>query len=136
MISDNGTYIGGNYECISPAGLLADKWYHLAGVYDGAKLLLYVDGVKVCENDLKAEIFSGTAKLSIGSSMNGGTVAMDEIFNGIIDEVRVYNSPLTEAEVKQNYESRELAAVEPAGKLSLTWGEIKTSRYYTSFSSE
>ena len=128
MISDNGTYIGGNYECISPTPLLVDKWYHLAGVYDGSKLMLYVDGVKVCEKDIKAEIFSGAAKLSIGASMNGGVVATDEIFNGIIDEVRVYNKPLTEAEIQQNYQSRELATVKPAGKLSLTWGEVKTLR--------
>ena len=126
MISDNGAYIGGNYECISPMPLSTDKWYHLAGVYDGSKLMLYVDGIKVCEKDLKAEIFSGTAELSIGASMNGGAVATDEIFNGIIDEVRIYNNSLTEAEVKQNYESRELATVEPAGKLSSTWGKIKT----------
>jgi len=128
MISDSGAYIGGNYECISPTALSTDTWYHLAGVYDSSKLMLYVDGAKVCEKDLKAEIFKGNAKLSIGASMNGGMVATDEIFNGVIDEVRIYNKPLTAEEIKQNYESRELAEVNPGKKLSITWGAIKTLR--------
>lgn len=125
MISDTGAYIGGNYDCISTTELVADEWYHFAGVYDGSKLMLYVNLVKVCETDLKTAIFKGSAGLSIGASTNGGAIASDEIFNGLIDEVRIYDRPLTEPEIERNFESRELAAVKPAGKLSLTWGRIK-----------
>ena len=50
----------------------------------------------------------------------------DEFFphNGIIDEVRLYEEALSEDEVLQNYAAEGLS-VNPAGKLSLTWGEIK-----------
>ena len=43
---------------------------------------------------------------------------------GMLDELRLYDRALSEAEVLQNYESEGLA-VNPAGKLSFTWGGIK-----------
>jgi hypothetical protein len=44
----------------------------------------------------------------------------------MIDEVKVYNRALDEDEVQRNFEatSRD-TAVEPASKLSTTWGSIR-----------
>lgn len=47
-------------------------------------------------------------------------------FKGMIDEVRIYNRPLTEAEVMQNYESRIVYSVEPINKLPITWATLKS----------
>ena len=52
---------------------------------------------------------------------------MSSSSNGVstmIDEVRLYNRALSEKEILNNLEAEGLA-VEPAGKLSLTWGQIK-----------
>ena len=48
---------------------------------------------------------------------------------GVVDEVRIYKKVLTLEEIKQNFESRGLA-VQPTGKLSLIWGQIKASQSY------
>jgi hypothetical protein len=47
---------------------------------------------------------------------------------GIIDEVRIYEKALSEAEVKQNFAAEGIAEdVESQGKLAATWGKMKTS---------
>lgn len=48
---------------------------------------------------------------------------------GAVDEVRIYKKVLTPEEIKQNFESQGLA-VQPTGKLSLTWGRIKAVESY------
>jgi len=50
-------------------------------------------------------------------------------FDGIIDEAVIYNRALTEDEVKELYEGRvkrRVAPVESAGRLTATWGMIKS----------
>jgi hypothetical protein len=42
-----------------------------------------------------------------------------------MDEVRIYSRALSPDEVKQNFESEGLS-VDSRGKLSLSWGRIKT----------
>jgi len=47
----------------------------------------------------------------------------------LIDNVRIYDRILDEDEVAQNFESQsDQLPVEPAGKLSATWGYLKALR--------
>ena len=50
----------------------------------------------------------------------------DFVHKGMIDEVRLYDRALSEKEVSNNLKAEGLA-VEAAGKLSLTWGQIKAT---------
>lgn len=67
----------------------AGKWYHIAGVYDGGSLRIYVNGalesVELASGELYAQ---GTYMLTIGSSYLGTST----FFRGTIDEARVYSS--------------------------------------------
>ena len=47
-------------------------------------------------------------------------------FKGAIDEVRIYDRPLSEDEVILNFESKGDFKVEPIDKLSTVWGTLKT----------
>ena len=60
----------------------------------------------------------------LGAGNNRGKA--EAFFNGIIDEVRIYNRPLTQDEVNQNFEIG--LSVEAAGKLPVIWGGLKTAR--------
>ena len=62
------------------------QWNHVAGVWDGAYMRLYVNGV------LDATITSGNAPGSGTSSLKLGRNSGGNYFNGLIDEVRVSNS--------------------------------------------
>ena len=56
--------------------------------------------------------------LYIGYVENG-----EKWFGGLIDDVRIYDRPLEEDEVKQIME--EGSTVSPTGKLAVTWAMIK-----------
>ncbi len=49
-------------------------------------------------------------------------------FQGVFDEVRIYDRALTEEEVIRNYQSAIGLSVEPIQKLSTVWGALKTKR--------
>jgi len=66
------------------------RWHHLAGVYDGSKLYLYVDGVE----DISANA-SGSIQLSLQSFLIGGYNG----YNGLIDDVQLYNRGLSTEEI-------------------------------------
>lgn len=60
----------------------------------------------------------------LGAGNNRGEA--EAFFKGIIDEVRIYNRPLTTEEVTQNFEIG--LSVEAAEKLPVVWGALKTAQ--------
>jgi hypothetical protein len=63
--------------------------------YDGATLRLYVNGTQAATRAVTGTIQSGTNPLWIGGNQPYG-----EYFNGLIDEVRVYNRALAPGEIQ------------------------------------
>ncbi len=106
-----------------------DKWYHLTIVQDGKTAILYVDGESQApaEQEGNGEWFSdlGAATLYIGASTTGTKF---DHFQGVIDEVRIYSRPLTQAEIRQNLNAKGLAVANSADKLAVAWGEIKVAK--------
>ena len=70
-------------------------WSHLASTYDGTTLRLYVNGTQVSQLAASGSILTSTSPLRIG-----GNGIWCEWFNGLIDEVRVYNRALSAAEIQ------------------------------------
>jgi len=91
------------YSLQSSTVLSTNTWYYIAGVYNGSVMKLYINGVKDAEKNATLTIYSGTAKVSIGASLKDGSVATDETFNGIIDEVRISNVSRSASEVSANW---------------------------------
>jgi len=94
----------------------AGKWQHIVTTYDGETMLIYVNGKKEGEMALPGKIPVNPNPLWIAHSGWG------EFFEGIFDEIRIYNRTLSEAEVNRNMDA---TAVEPTGKLTTTWARIK-----------
>lgn len=97
-------YSDGWKEVVLPAGsIVLNKWQHIAGVYDGSSLKLYVDGV------LKATAATGALVPSTGPLYIAETSAWSgREFNGGIDEVRIWNKVLAAKDI-QDYKDRKLA---------------------------
>jgi len=74
-----------------------DKWHHVVGVYDGSKFQVFVNGVGSDVAYWSGKIKDNTLSLLIGVQTG------DDWFNGIIDEVRIYNRALSELEILQIY---------------------------------
>jgi len=77
------------------SSLPANTWTHLATTYDGANQILYVNGVQVAS---RAQ--TGAIKVSAGPLRIGGDSIWGDYFQGLIDEVRVYNRALSASEIQ------------------------------------
>lgn len=95
-------------------GFSVDQWHHLAAVYDGAEMRLYVDGQRRNgSREQSGEIaYPDEASFVIGghgdSRDRNGLVP----YAGHIDDVRLWNRALTGAEIKDNMDYR-LQGAEP-----------------------
>jgi hypothetical protein len=79
----------------------ANQWYHLTGVYDGATMKIYVNGVEEGVTTPQSGTFADTpGALWLGHPCVGA----DQCYYGKLDEVAVYNRALSAAEVQQHYQ--------------------------------
>ena len=88
---------GGDRDTRGTAPVALNAWTHLASTYDGSALRLFVNGVQVSTRALAGPIAASTGALRIG-----GNAVWPEWFQGLIDEVRVYNRALTPAEIQSD----------------------------------
>ena len=84
----------------APVSISADRFTHLAATYDGARLVLYVDGMQVSERPHTGAILPTTIPLLLGQMLPNQS---EYNFPGVLDDVRVYNRALTSAEVEDLY---------------------------------
>jgi hypothetical protein len=113
--------VGG--ECTSYVPVEAKAWHHIAVTYDNKMIYAYLDGENVGE---KAQL--GPAKDTTGSKLViGNGVAVDRAYNGVLDEIRMFDRLLDENEINKqmNISTRDLIAVEPMSKLAATWADVK-----------
>jgi len=74
------------------------NWHHLVSTYDGNELRLYIDGVlrdSVSEN--RPIAYRDDTTVTISDSEFG------HVFDGLIDEVRIYNRALSAEEITEHY---------------------------------
>lgn len=92
---------GGWVYLAGTISLTAD-FHHVAMVYDGSNMKLYVDG-KFDTQQGESDILSDGNCMTIGAWNSGGCGGISERFNGLIDEVKIYNRALSEQEIKASY---------------------------------
>jgi len=83
----------------------ADGWKHIAVVYNAAAgtTAFYINGVASgTGSSQNTSIHNNTSLFAIGMRVNSGGAA-DAFFDGMIDEVRVYNVARTEAAIAGDY---------------------------------
>jgi hypothetical protein len=97
-----------------------DTWHHVAMVYDGEEIRIYLDGELDGEVARKGDINENDASVWIGKKAN------ENIWiDGTLDEIRILNIAITEEQIQADMEGIPFA-VEVTGKLTTTWGRIKT----------
>jgi len=99
------------------------KWTHVAITYDDGAGKIYVDGKLTGEGKSSGALNKGNEPLMIAADCE----RLNYIFDGIIDEFRLYHRALTEEEIGKAMQQKGLA-VEASGKLAVEWGFIKSSR--------
>ena len=87
--------IGGERNALGASALPLDTWTHLAVTWDGTTLRLYVNGAEAGSTVAVGTLIDSGGPLDIG-----GNTVWGEYFDGLIDEVRVYNRALGAAEIQ------------------------------------
>jgi len=91
----------------------ANTWTHLAGVYDGTNVTVYMNGVSAGSNAAPGPLLSSPLDLQLAHDPApiDGPPNPDRYFEGAIDEATVYGSALSQLQVQDIY------AAGSAGKL-------------------
>src|SRR5207248_6908965 len=84
----------------APSAIPTASWSHLAATYDGTTERLYVNGAQVASLAISGTISTSSSPLKIG-----GNAIWGEWFDGLIDEVRIYNRPLSAIEIQSDMNS-------------------------------
>ncbi|MGB2806290.1 MAG: lamin tail domain-containing protein [Sedimentisphaerales bacterium] len=79
-------------QVISPETINADQWYHVAATNDGSNLKLYVDGR--LKDSITSTGFTGVSD----NAYIGGEPFTPLYYTGLIDDVRIYERPVSESE--------------------------------------
>src|SRR5262245_20412824 len=87
--------VGSDRSVAGTSNLSLNTWSHLAATYNGSALRLYVNGTQVATRNQTGNAAATTNALRIG-----GNTVWGEYFAGLIDEVRVYNTALTQAQIQ------------------------------------
>lgn len=77
--------------------MVIGTWHHVAGVYDGSDIRIYLDGAEENSNALTGNISSNTAPVRIG--MGSGAVG-EEPMNGDLGHCAIWNRALIPGEIK------------------------------------
>jgi len=105
----------------------AGEFWHVAATYDGGEMKIYVDGEEVAAQDRGPQNTDTATPVLIGARFTGGAPA--EFYDGVIDEVGLFNVALSEDDVQEAM--RGLAGPEPVaplGKAATTWGRLRRAR--------
>ena len=82
---------------IGTAGTLAaGTWHHVAATYDGATMRLYQDGVEVGSAPRTGAVFQAP---NVDAYIGANPGASNQVFDGRIDEVKIFGRALTPAEI-------------------------------------
>jgi Concanavalin A-like lectin/glucanases superfamily len=102
MPAGGGTFDGTIRQTIGTSPLPVDRWSDVALTYDGDELQLYVNGSPASSRPgTTGAILTPEDPLWIGGNRPYG-----EHFDGVIDEVRIYDRALTRQEIQDDMEMR------------------------------
>jgi hypothetical protein len=83
----------------APDPVVRGAWTHLATVYDGATVRLYVDGAEVASAPLTGTFMPDTTPIILGGNGNDASGVPTELFPGRIDELMLYARALSADEI-------------------------------------
>lgn len=88
-----GVRMNGQFAIIYPTPLPVNEWSHLAMTYGSGTLRLFINGTQVYQTARQEN------PLAAGPLHIGGNSTLGHYFGGQIDDVRVYNRPLSANEI-------------------------------------
>jgi hypothetical protein len=96
ILTFHASSVGDSWDMVTGSTLSVGQWYHVAVTYNGTDMQLYLNGVPDGNPaPHSGGILNSTARLTIGSKDNSG-----DWFDGLIDEVRIFDYVRTQEEIQ------------------------------------
>lgn len=85
----------------NPAAISTGGWHHLAATWDGATKMMYLDGGALPLTSAPTmPVKYDTGLVTLGADILN-TVSQDSAFDGVLDDVRIYDRALSASEIVQ-----------------------------------
>jgi len=107
---DNLRLVGIGRDLAPAAPVQPGRWYHMAASYDGAAARLYLNGIEVANGNMAYNTFSTDVFIGTRASLLAPC-----FFDGLIDDVRIWDRALDPSEVQELYST----VFEWAGEIDL-----------------
>ena len=103
-----------------------NDWEHLAATWSTKEVKFYINGKLVATGTGDTPTYNDGATVNIGRNMS-----QKDYYDGILDEVALFNAVLTEEDIKSIADNGlekalGIAAVSYNGKLANTWADVKS----------
>ena len=107
----------------TPLDPLFNEFHHYAVTWDGKEIIFYIDGQEISKHAAgPGPGIQTDLPVLLGNSPEGRT------FEGILDEVGLFNIALSQKEIKKLMDGlKNFHAVDADEKLSVTWGNVKNN---------
>ncbi|MBN1481919.1 T9SS C-terminal target domain-containing protein [candidate division KSB1 bacterium] len=136
LINEDGTAVGYIFDENHQEGVVSStkriplsRWSHFAYTYDGKTIVMYLDGKPVGSQHFVSQRIGKPNHAAI-PALGRGIEAYYNDFNGIIDDVRVYDRALSAAEMAELYRktatenfSPEIVTFSPTQDTTITEGD-------------
>ncbi|WP_027176416.1 LamG domain-containing protein [Desulfovibrio aminophilus] len=100
------TSAGTSYQVISADSIPAQGWHHVAGTWGSGGMRVFIDGVMNGQDGASPTARTNNASLQVGAQIvPSWRYSNSYPFNGIIDEVMLYNVELNAAEIETLYKN-------------------------------
>lgn len=99
-----------------------NNWVHLTATHDGSTMKIYINGVL---DTSFANPIDSIAYSSLGLNIGNSRVGAIDAFKGVIDEIRIYNIALNQAEIERLAGLQKTYYTKSSGAINLlsTWGD-------------
>ena len=99
LSGDNAGFYGSAGGVFSTTAVPIGTWTHLAVTSEGSAARVYVNGTQVTSRNSSAVFRADTSKVVICGNQNDASGAIQERWNGLVDDLQLYNRALTATEI-------------------------------------
>ena len=90
--------LNGVGSVVSTTDVNDGEWHHVAGVYDGSNISIYVNGILEQQTPATGDIATNDSLVYIGENPE----SLGKVFNGTIDEARIWGTARTPEEIEES----------------------------------
>ncbi|MFC1600781.1 LamG-like jellyroll fold domain-containing protein [Candidatus Sumerlaeota bacterium] len=114
----------------STSGVQDNSFHHVAGVYDGESVTIFIDGVEETSAPRSGVLNVGFAPLLFGAMQEDNLAGLRMLLSGVLDEVVIFDRALSAGEVAllaSDNDANGVADFWEAGDAGVTWTEATDS---------